>query len=240
MQTNPVPRQRPVSKGELAQLALKGPNVYASRARTEHLALGGDYGAKQRQAWKYKGGQIQRAETLWLISGVKHRDPKEPPGVDLPRRLEESNFFITINTNKSPVANGVTADVAGTAAANAMDILLQQMDRFVQFGGGQRGNPEFVNDIFQAVVKDVEWTPSVEMGPALNRLHTHTVVRLVHYSQLRINTRWLQETFKDAWNGQWAPGHTMRIDGMPYVDVKLRQQRNAHEISLAYAAKLGM
>lgn len=241
MQTNPVPRIQPLSKGQLAQIALKGPNYFASRARTEHLALGSvGYGAKKRQAWKYKGGIIQRADTLWLIPGVKHRDPKEPFGVDLPRRLEESNFFVTINTNKSPTAHGIPGDVAGNAAANSMDLLAANMNRFIEFGQGRRGDPEFQNDIFEAVVKDVEWTPSVEMGPELQRLHTHTVVRLVHYTQLRINIRALQETFRMAWNDQWHEEHPMRLTGMPHVDVRLRQQRNAEEITLQYAAKLGL
>lgn len=238
--TNPVIRQRPLSRGQLAQLALKGPNVFAQRAKTEHLSLGPQPGLKNRQAWKYKGGVIKRADTLWLIQGVKHRDPKEPSGADLPRRLEESNFFITINTNKAPTAHGVTAEAAGEAAANAMEITLQNISRFIEFGKGPRGDPEFENDIFNAVVQDVEWLPSVEMGPTLQRVHTHTSMRLLHYSQLRVNPRWLQEVFKEAWNTQWRAGHPMIMDGMPYVDVKLRQQVNAHEITIQYAAKLGL
>ena len=112
------------------------------------------------------------------------------------------------------------------------------MNLFIEFGQGRRGDPEFQNDIFEAVVRDVEWTPSVEMGPELMRLHSHTVVRLVHYSQLRINIRALQTTFRDFWNQQWHPQHAMRLDGMPHVDVRLRQQRNAEEITLQYASKL--
>ena len=54
--------------------------------------------AKTKQAWRYNGGQILRAPSI-TINGTRYEDPKDPGQA---RRKQESNFFITINSNKSP------------------------------------------------------------------------------------------------------------------------------------------
>ena len=53
---------------------------------------------KANQAWRYPGGVIQRAISVHLNGSAKayydHID------TDQPRRKQESNFFVTINTNR--------------------------------------------------------------------------------------------------------------------------------------------
>lgn len=225
-----------LTRAEQAQVALGTP-MKRKRSRLE----GSDYSFKDEQAWKYPDCKIIRAPTLYLRDGVKHRDPKAPMGKDLPRRQQESNFMITINTNKSPAAHGVALEVAVSTAHTVLQTVMARLPDWIEFGKGKRGDPEFANDIFQFVVTkpggSVEWDGDVETGPALNRLHTHILLRIVHYSQLRVYTRGLQETYRDEWNALWAPSHPMRITGLPYVDVKPRSQRGAEEIALRYLRK---
>ena len=72
--------------------------------------------AKNSQSWRYAGGNIQRADSI-RINGTDYPDPKDK---SLPRRKQESNFFITINSNKAIGYAGVF--VAGEGLSNVPEV----------------------------------------------------------------------------------------------------------------------
>ena len=75
-------------------------------------------GAKAEQAWRYPNNAIVRAHAKVLgPSGIVYTDPKSDG--EKPRRLQESNFFITINPNKKFAevdAAGASGGVISAAA----------------------------------------------------------------------------------------------------------------------------
>lgn len=220
--------------GQRAHLSL---GLSVNRRRADVSQFQGGTSAKDDQRWKYRGGVIRRAPSLYLDgTGRVHRDPKEPPGRDLPRRQQESNFLLTINTNKSPRDAGIAFQVAAEAAADALETLSQDFS-WIEFGAGPKGNAEFRSDRFAAVVEHVDWYPAVEIGSQVHRLHTHTRARFIHYSQLRVNVRALQYAFRAAFNSKFPIGHPMRIEGLPYVHVRLLSQTESDMIMGQYLAK---
>lgn len=225
-----------LTKAQRAHVRL-GLNVRRRRADLSNLTPSD---AKEKQLWKYPGGNVIRAPSIHLDPTDKvYRDPKEPPGINLPRRQQESNFFITINTNKSPRDAGVTLQVAASAADETLYELSQDaaLAEWMEFGKGRKGNAEFSGDRYEYVVADVDWTPSVEFGPHFHRLHAHVDARFIHYSQMRVNLKALQYAFRAAFNSKWPPKHPMRLEGLPYVHVDIRDQDNAKMITAQYLIK---
>ena len=180
--------------------------------------------------WRYPGGKIQRGEHL---SGLKNANGQ--PYIDdrnkddnLARRKIESNFFITLNTNRSLKeslgVSGACADVGREAARQTLDYLAKDSSicRFMKFGPVSK---HYQYDKYNDVVKSVEWTSSVETGENYERLHVHIWLTVHHYSQVQINRPVISAMFKEYYNGllnkHIAFKPQLQCKGRPYCNVKL-------------------
>jgi len=174
-------------------------------------------GVKEKGAWRYPGGVIQRAPSK-ILGTKEYTDDKDPGEA---RRKHESNFFITLNTNKAIGADkkyGAYAEAGKQACKTTLEILSQDaaICRYLKFGPKSE---HYRDDIFEDVVFKAEWQAAVETGEQLERLHCHIWLTLHHYSQVQINMPVMQKMFKDAFNAH-AP-RELRINRMPYIQVKL-------------------
>jgi len=171
-------------------------------------------GIKDKQAWRYPGGKIVRADST-EINGRKYTDHRDGEA----RRKIESNFFITLNTNRT-VNNISPADDA--MAREACRLALTDLSRDDLMCGYFKFGPKsehYRDDKFEDVIQKVEWQASVEVGEKLERLHCHIWLTVHHYSQVQINMPVMQNMFKRLYNAK-APS-TMRANKRPYISVKL-------------------
>lgn len=179
-------------------------------------------GVKESGAWRYPNGVIQRAPSVRLGSN-DYTDPKDPGE---PRRKHESNFFITLNTNRKidDTMPGAMAEEGKNACKFALDLLSkdESMCTYIKFGPKDK---TYHNDIFEEVIFKVEWQAAVEVGENLSRLHCHIWLTLHHYSQVQVNMPVMQRMFKEAYNsyGEISTlyGSKLRQNGLPYIQVKL-------------------
>ena len=177
---------------------------------------------KETGAWRYPGGVIQRAPSIKL-GEHNYYDDKDPNEA---RRKHESNFFITLNTNRKigEGMDGCMAQEGKEACKHALEFLSSEaaLCTYVKFGPK---SAHYRNDKFDEVVFKVEWQAAVEVGDNLQRLHCHIWLTLHHYSQVQINMPVMQKMFKDAYNGygkiQTLYGSRLRCNGLPYIQVKL-------------------
>ena len=201
-------------------------------------AEGKDKPIKKGQAWKYPGGVIARME-----GGPAHL--RDHIDTDKPRRKQESNFFITINTNKTTVATRKRQMPALHDSAVARDACRMTLDHlkkdqticsYLKFGPK---HPEvYGNDKYDEVIEKIEWNSNVEEGETYNRIHGHIWMTVHHYSQVQINPCALADTFKGRYNqlvSGIAPHFTLR--GRPYVHVKLLPQSNWTDVMKQYIHK---
>ena len=180
---------------------------------------------KESGAWRYPNGVIQRAPTVKLGNNHYYDDRDK----DQPRRKHESNFFITLNTNRKvgeSVMEGRYAQYGKDAAAAALEQLssTKYMCQYMKFGPK---SDHYRNDVFDEVIFKVDWQGAVEVGDALERLHCHVWLTVHHYSQVQINMPVLQRMFKALYNAHVTPIGTvggineLKVNRMPYIQVKL-------------------
>ena len=184
-------------------------------------------GVKAKGAWRYPGGIIQRAPTTQLGTdggdrgGGVYTDDKDHGEA---RRKHESNFFITLNTNRyvGDKMAGEMADDGKQACKKALDFLSQESTicAYLKFGPK---SAHYRDDRFADVITKIEWQAAVETGENKQRLHCHIWLTLHHYSQVQVNMPMMQKLFKEAYNGRvnLMYGSALRINGMPYIQVKL-------------------
>lgn len=208
---------------------------------------------KTQQAWRYKGNLVARAPTV-TINGRKLVDPKQGPNgeTDLPRRKQESNFFLTINPNLAPREGPDVARV--TAAVQKMVDLLGTdagVKAILKFGPK---SPEFQTDRFEDVILNIDWKPGVEIGGIQGRVHAHVWATITHISQVQIDVHKLQYLCRHMYNQAYA-GRTVSFPAtfnrqkrgtgadrflmtrLPYVHVKLLPQANWTEVMRQYIHK---
>lgn len=193
---------------------------------TESIDFKATHSAKTTQAWKYPGGKVVRAASTWLGSKdyYDHKDIEQK----LPRRKQESNFFITINTNLSANAVGV----AKTLESVLTDIAAEQtLATYLTFGPK---HDEYTNDKYQDVVHSVSWSSNVEVGDVAKRVHAHIWLTVTHYSQIQIDVRSLMHTVKTTY-AKHSPGAPLRR--LPYVHVKLLPQSDWTSVMRQYIHK---
>jgi len=204
---------------------VRDPNV-----TTSGVDLQVQHTAKTKQAWRYQGHQIQRAPGL-MINGRKYEDPKDP---GQPRRKQESNFFLTINSNKSPTNDQMELGI------RHMDQMLKTladertMSAYIKFGPV---SPEYQDDRYADVIHTVEWKANVETGDVMNRLHAHIWLTITHYSQVQMNVQMLQHHAAKAFNASLPLGSPLRIDQKVYVHVKLLPQSDWTTVMKQYIHK---
>lgn len=189
-------------------------------------------GVKKAQNWKYPGGIIQRHPDL-VINGVEYFDPKELPN-KLPRRKQESNFFITINTNRAPKHHPADSEEAYQAMEDTLTFMADEATicSILQFGPK---DATYNADRYADVIDRVEWKAGVETGEVLERLHCHIWLTVHHYSQIQINRQMTQHVFRREYNRR-AP-ESMKVGGSPYVSVKLLPQSDFTTIMKQYMHK---
>ena len=114
-------------------------------------------GVKADGAWRYKDGIIPRM-AVRTIDGKEYKDEKDP---SQNRRKIESNFFITLNTNKSLRDHGSVAVVPAEAAlakqavASTLEYLAQESSMCTYFKFGPKSS-WYQDDVFAHVVQSVE------------------------------------------------------------------------------------
>lgn len=184
---------------------------------------------KKDQRWMYPNGVIKRHPQL-RINGKEYYDPKALPE-KLPRRKHESNLFITINTNR-------TMRIGNTGATGALQETLRIISdeavlaKYLVFGPK---DPTYADDRYEDIVDRVQFQAGIETGDHYERLHAHIWLTIHHYSQVQINSRALQSIVLEEYNSR-APSD-MRINGKPYVAVKLLPQSDFVEIMKNYMHK---
>lgn len=192
---------------------------------------------KANQAWKYEGGVIARAPSIYLGPGQhKYWDPKSSGAVLMPRRRQESNFFITVNTNKATGDDGEMTRAAH-CADEMVDALASEtiLPRYLRFGPR---DPFFRGDRAQDVVESVDWRANVEVGEQFHRIHAHIYLKIIHYSQLQIDAGKLGKFARRAWNA-CVRDHDdpLYAEKSFYVHIKLNDQSNWQTILPQYMAK---
>ncbi|KAL3904402.1 MAG: hypothetical protein SGPRY_011297, partial [Prymnesium sp.] len=112
------------------------------------------------QAWRYNGGKILRALSL-LINGKRYEDPKDPGQA---RRKQESNFFITINSDKSSEA-GESYDVCVRHMEQMLQMLSTEtaMANYFKFAGALNLRAATFDDLRGAILDGVDLT-GVDLG----------------------------------------------------------------------------
>lgn len=207
---------------------------------TQAVAMKAPHSAKSLQAWKYAGNQIVRAPSV-LIGSRIYYDPKHP-SEKLARRRQQSNFFLTINTNLEPDCEGMVVQQLKAAIAHLKtDAILATC---LKFGPKDPILPEetmkdpknlytYRNDRYADVIDKVEWRDAIEVGPVHNRVHCHIWVTIDHYSQIQFNTHMLMTLTKRVFNASGP----MRMSRMPYVHIKLLPQSDWTDIMKQYIHK---
>lgn len=192
------------------------------------------HSAKSAQAWRYPGGVIQRAPQAKLGS-KEYFDPKSPGE---PRRKQESNFFITLNTNKSPDSPDEM-----TMCLNHLKDAVQHLAKDHVLAACLKFGPvdsSYQLDRYGDVIVSAEWKSSIETGEVMNRVHAHIWLTIVHYSQIQINTQMLMQQAKAAYNKtplDWGAYSHLRMTRNPYVHVKLLPQSDWAQIMRNYVTK---
>ena len=217
----------------------EAPTITVGSAATT-AALGDSRKSIKREgAWRYPGGIIQRADSTVINGRSGYYDHKDA-GEKLPRRKQESNFFITLNTNRVCGAGGELAVVGQQAMKGTLEEMATDefLCKYLKFGPK---HPEhYSKDVYQDVIQKIEWNSAVEIGENLERLHCHIWLTVHHYSQVQINMPVMQHMFKRTYNDK-LQGHKYRDDlkcnGMPYIQVKLLPESNWAEVMKQYIHK---
>lgn len=226
--SNSLTGERTLWKEEMVQ-RVRAPSVTveAISLKAKHQAV------KKEQTWKYKGGSVERAPTVSLDprSKKKYVDHRN---ADEPRRRQESNFFLTINSNQ------VTDTGARFEEGKIyMEAMLKELSKDATIATYLRFGPyheEYADDVYSAVIHKVEWQSNVEVGPHKARLHSHIWLTVEHYSQLQINVKQLQYAARAAYN-KAAGTSELRMRALPYVHVKLLPQSDWTQIMKSYIHK---
>lgn len=203
---------------------------------TESIGLSN---VKKTQAWRYPGNQIIRAPTLKLDPLDASKNYFDPKDSGLPRRKQQSNFFITLNTNLS--ISDERGDIWMQALEKTLHRLSKQseMVKYIKFGPKDN---EYVDDKFSAVIQSLDWNAAVEVGPVLGRIHSHIWLTVDHYSQVQINVQALMYMSKMIFNEESGKlggnnGRKGALSKQPYVHVKLLPQSNWTEVMRNYIHK---
>ena len=214
------------------KMVKRGPR--RTKISTETVDLKVPHSAKTSQAWKYPGNRILRAPSKRLGSKEYH-DHKDP---SLPRRKQESNFFLTINTNKCPTTPN-DKYLCDQALKNVLKSLSDEhyLAQYIKFGPCPKSGENYTDDLYTDVIHSVDWQANVETGDQLGRVHAHVWLTISHYSQVQINVHMLMYYVKYFYNAQLGLHPTLKMDAHPYVHVKLLPQSDWTDVMRQYIHK---
>ena len=153
-------------------------------------------------------------------------------GQPLGRRKQQSNFFMTLNTNKRKFDETRDTDAMSYAINK---IFKQEVFDILKFGPAHPdtygGDGSMVND----VIEKVEVKAGIERGPVTGALHAHLYLTITHWSQLQIDVPRLQFLFKEAYNEKAVTKMTDK--GRLAVKVELQPQTDYGQIIAFYLSK---
>lgn len=153
----------------------------------------------------------------------------------MPRRKQESNFFITINPNQ--VYGSEHSELAKSRFYRALQHLSENetLARILKFGPKDR---HYLNDkAHDVILPGIDWKASVETGEKQNRMHAHIICYITHYSQIQIDPKMLQYEFRAAFNDGLDMGDRLVLKDPPYVQVKMLPQSDWTTIMRQYIRK---
>ena len=219
----------------------------APKVVTQQVSIApGTGGVKAKQAWKYPGGNIVRADST-LINGRYYTDPKEPnsypddQGTEsgrtdgTPRRKQESNFFLTINPNQ------MYTEVYEAGARVRFMMALEHLNSNETFARILKFGPKdahYMNDkACDVLLPGIEWDAAVEIGEEKKRMHAHVCCYIKHYSQIQFCPKMLAYEFRAAFNEGLPASHRLFIKDLPYVHIKLEKQGAWRDIMRQYMQK---
>lgn len=167
-----------------------------------------------------------------MINGREYVDPKES---SLPRRKHESNFLITINTNKGP-APGEHHDGVVRSMEEVLKLLAKDeyLARYIKFGPK---DDAYRDDRFIDVIEGCQFRGAVEVGDIMHRIHAHIMLTVHHYSQVQIDPQLLAHLSRELYNANLPLGNPNRITARPHVHVRLLPQANWVDVIKGYVHK---
>ena len=208
---------------------------------------------KEEGAWMYPDFKIRRAPSVY-INGRKYVDPKSLPE-ELPRREQQSNFRLTIGTNKT-IEPELRAE-ADAAFESGFGCVKEGLRDGSCLTFGPKDAETFGSDRAEDVITDVAFHAKTEVGEIKRRLHAHPIVKMKHYSQVHLHTRSIMAAFKKGYNrsleeakpregGDWLSSRSyagrvallqIKPDKQPYVQVELLQGDGFDDRMTRYAFK---
>mmetsp|Transcript_28324 Transcript_28324/g.65098 ORF Transcript_28324/g.65098 Transcript_28324/m.65098 type:complete len:271 (-) Transcript_28324:59-871(-) len=183
--------------------------------------------------WKARatGGR----KTDFQTAGTKHDHNLGRDCELIGRRRQQSNFFITLNTNRR------TFDEAQDpkAVQEALNACFgKKIYDILTFGPA---HPEVYGDDSlhpNEFVEKIEVRAGVERGPVTGALHCHAYVTIAHWSQIRINKLALQGLFKQAYNQAASAGlGQIPMRALPACKIELQAQTDSGHIVAHYLSK---
>jgi hypothetical protein len=153
-------------------------------------------------------------------------------GAKLGRSKQQSNFFITINTNKRRFNEVVDVDAMKKALHRCFKDDIAEVLRFGPAHPLTYGND---GQYVDALVEKVEMRACVECGPVTSALHAHLYLTMTHWSQIQVDVRRMQFLFKETFNAH----STVKIPkrAFPAVMIKLYPQTDWGHIIAHYLTK---
>lgn len=207
------------------------PTVSVSMANVAKDALTQCAWDKKTCEWKARatGG---RKSLFTGAPGPLHDHNLDRNGQALGRRKQQSNYFMTINTNKRKFD-----DLHDPAAVeHAITVCFKKnVTQMLTFG--PRHPATYADDKKwpDAVIEAVDVKAGVEIGPVTGALHAHLYLTITHWSQLQINIPILQEMFKQAYNEK---AKTRIADSArPAIQISLEPQTDLGQIRAHYMTK---
>lgn len=196
-----------------------------------HSAAFGSY--KESGEWKSK----HTVRAPWAPVDMQTQDHKDPT---LSRRMHESNFFVLVNTNRSPPA-GIDTIAVTQALEHAVRELGKDRNLACMLVWGPK-DPHYSGDSWDKHIKSVTYQAGVERGEKHNMIHAHLWITFQHYSQIQLHGTSMALFVKDAFNTYLrekfgGTNNEITGDSVPYVQIKLMPQSDFADVIKSYMSK---
>jgi len=185
------------------------------------------YHDKRTGEWKVRATGGRRTE---FGTHTLHDHNVDERGQALGRRKQETNLFLTINTNRRQFGAGDPE-----AVKHAPGVCFKQRGYDILAFGPRHDEYKADEGWADAVIENMDIKAVVEVGPQTGTLHAHVWFRIVHWSQLQVDRPALQALFKEAYNERASS--KIPPSALPACQIKLMQQSNWGPIFADYLAK---
>lgn len=229
MASKPAPPAAPVTAHVDVQVGV-GDHTAAGAVANYHDKRTGEWKARATGGRRLEFPEAMRRQ-LQLFDHHLDRGGKK-----LGRRKQETNLFITINTNKRTFMP--TRDPE--RMRQVLDTIFKDMPyAILRFGPLHplvyAADAEWPDDVIEGIFARC----NVEVGPKSGALHCHVWFRVCHWSQIQVHKTKLQLLFKRLWNEGRSSSDEARIKDrdLPAVQIKLCNQSDWAEIIGHYLTK---